>query len=119
MEENNTNERCEAYELLSSPKRSRTAQPVEKEPRLRTATEESSQWLFRRGNSAEMVISEHLGDTSSMVESLTDAVNSWSLISTSTKASKGIKIERANTSKRAIMKVLRAGGDRIVQGEKG
>ena len=73
----------------------------------------SSQWLFRRGDLPEMMISDHLGDTSSMVESLTHEVKSWSLISSSKVVSKNpiesMKQQRAYSSNRALMKILLGG----------
>ena len=65
------------------------------------------QWLFRRGDFPEMMISEHLGDTSSMVESLTHEVKSWSLISSSKKLPETTKHQpRVHSTNRALMKIL-------------
>jgi hypothetical protein len=91
----------------------RVDQECESERMVRT--EENSQWLFRNGNSPEMVISEHLGDTSSMVDSMTHMVKSWSLISSS-KVSNGTTKKRVNSSNRALMKVLLGVRESMEQG---
>jgi hypothetical protein len=99
-------------------KRPRAKRPViasecqQVEPEMKS----SSQWILCRepaGASKEtntMVLMDHLGDTSAMVESLTHQLDSWSLISQpkkeQTTQARNENRKRAKDSKRAIMKTL-------------
>ncbi len=69
--------------------------------------ETPNQWLLVRkmesGQENSMLLMEHLGDTSAMVESLTHQLDSWSLVSTH--SSSRDKSQR-KASKRAIMKTF-------------
>ena len=77
--------------------------------------QQQQQWLLRRrtesGQENTMIVLEHLGDASTMVESLTHQLDSWSLISRHPKH--GIQLnrkttkERVQASKREVMKALR------------
>lgn len=84
-------------------------------------THNSSRWILRRemgsidngsgkGGSSTMILMEHLGDTSNMVESLTHQLDSWSLISSRQGAPKSknsrVQKNRAKESKRAVTKAL-------------
>ena len=79
--------------------------------------QQQQQWLLRRctesGHDNTMVVMEHLGDASTMVESLTHQFGSWSLISyhttqrnTTTNNNNNNKKGRVQASKREMMKTL-------------
>lgn len=65
----------------------------------------SAQWILQRGNGSGMRISEHLGDTSNMVDSLTHDLSTWSLVSVAPTIRKK-KAQQVRASKRAVMKAL-------------
>jgi hypothetical protein len=78
-------------------------------------TKSPSQWILRRQPNAakeatSMILMDHLGDTSAMVESLTHQLDSWSLISQpkkqQTSRTRNETRKRAKDSKRAVMKAL-------------
>lgn len=68
----------------------------------------NSQWLFRRHDHGEMVLSDNLGDTSAIVDSLTHQVDNWSLtkLPSASKTNKG----RCKAAKRQVMRSMARSG---------
>lgn len=96
-------------EVLPSVKRCRATDPLTTTSTTTTQSTclASNQWLLRRQNNSgddnTIVLMEHLGDASAMVESLTHQVDSWSLLSAHHPSRDTTRIK---ASKRAIMRAL-------------
>eukprot|EP00980_Cylindrotheca_fusiformis_P019335 scaffold6638_cov127-Cylindrotheca_fusiformis.AAC.19 len=72
-----------------------------------TAKTSNQEWLFRRQQGDTMVLYEHLGDTSAIVESLTHQVDNWSLTKTNPSSSSSIiKKQKCRAAKRQVMRAM-------------
>jgi hypothetical protein len=72
-----------------------------------TNTTNQQQWLFQRQDGNTMLLSENLGDTSAVVESLTHQIDNWSLTSIKSKERGRKQTERCKAAKRQVMRAMK------------